>query len=144
MVALWNRHHHTTTILRPFFRDHPGEPVPEDCFWSLWCKARLTEADTPTVRLGATPSGLTNADLHHPPFFTGWMPFLRSTNSVEALKADHYIFILWFLFSSFFSSPYLSGRRLDVCHTSTHFVALVRISRMHIPVRMRGSKVTDP
>jgi len=27
----------------------------------------------------------------------------------------------------FFSSPNLSGRRLDVCHTSTHGVALVRI-----------------
>ena len=29
---------------------------------------------------------------------------------------------------SFFSSPNLSRRRLDVCHTSTHGVALVRIS----------------
>ena len=44
--------------------------------------------------------------------------------------AGHYIFMLWFLFSiylSFFSSPNLSGRRLDVYHTSTHGVALVRI-----------------
>ena len=75
-------HHHTTTVLRPFFWDHPGEPVPEENFWTLcasdsvclltlhalqmfvlllllWCKERLTEADTPTIRLGATPSGLT-------------------------------------------------------------------------------------
>jgi len=40
------------------------------------------------------------------------------------------IFILWFLLSSsvfFFSSPNLSRRRLDVYHTSTHGVALVRI-----------------
>jgi len=29
--------------------------------------------------------------------------------------------------SSIFSSPNLSRRRLDVCHTSTHGVALVRI-----------------
>jgi len=36
----------TTTILQPFFRDHPGEPVPEENFWTLWCKGRLTEADT--------------------------------------------------------------------------------------------------
>jgi len=43
----------TTTVLRPFFRDHPGEPVPEENFWTLWCKGRLTEADTPTIRLGA-------------------------------------------------------------------------------------------
>jgi len=42
-------------------------------------------------------------------------------------RADHYIFILFLLSSSCFSSPNLSGRRLDVYHTSTHGVALVRI-----------------
>jgi len=43
-------------------------------------------------------------------------------------RADRYIFALWFLSSSFFlSSPNLSGRRLDVYHTSTRGVALVRI-----------------
>jgi len=47
-------------------------------------------------------------------------------------RADHYIFILWFLLSSsfflsFFSLPNLSDRRLDVCHTSKHGVALVQI-----------------
>jgi len=46
-------------------------------------------------------------------------------------RTDHYIFALWFLsfffFFFFFSSPNLSGRRLDVYHTSTHGVALVRI-----------------
>ena len=58
--------HTTTAVLRPFFQDHPGEPVPEENFWTLWCKGRLTEADTLTIRLGATPSGLTSAHLHHP------------------------------------------------------------------------------
>jgi len=43
-------------------------------------------------------------------------------------RVGHYIFALWFLSSSFlFSSPNLSGRRLDVYHTRTHGVALVRI-----------------
>jgi len=43
-------------------------------------------------------------------------------------RADHYIFILWFLVIYFlFSSPNPSRRRLDVCHTFTHGVALVRI-----------------
>ena len=44
-------------------------------------------------------------------------------------RADHYIFALLFLsiFFFFFSSPNLSGRRLDVYHTLTHGVALVRI-----------------
>ena len=26
--VLCSNHHHTTTVLRPFFRDHLGEPVP--------------------------------------------------------------------------------------------------------------------
>jgi len=68
-------------------------------------------------------------------------------------RAGHYIFALWFLFSIFlffyfsifllfyfsiflffyfsifllFFSPNLSRLRLDVCHTSTRGVALVRI-----------------
>jgi len=58
-----------TTVLQPFFWDLPGEPVPEENFWILWCKGRLREADTQTIRLGATPSGLTSAHLHHPPIF---------------------------------------------------------------------------
>jgi len=82
------QHHSTTTILRPFFRDHPGEPVPEENFWTLWCKGRLTDADTLTIWLGATPSGLTSAHLHHPPIYlqTG-CPSCHPTNSAKALKA---------------------------------------------------------
>jgi len=54
-------HHHTTTVLRPFFQDHRGEQVPEKNFWTLWCKGTLTEADTLTIRLGATPAALISA-----------------------------------------------------------------------------------
>ena len=43
-------------------------------------------------------------------------------------RCGHYIFVLWFILSSFFiSSPNLSCRRLDVYHTSAHGVALVWI-----------------
>jgi len=46
-------------------------------------------------------------------------------------RTGHYIFALWFLRPSFYlsfsSSPNLSRRRLDVYHTSTHGVALLRI-----------------
>jgi len=46
-------------------------------------------------------------------------------------RAGHYIFIVWFLlllsFYLLFSSPNLSGRRVDIYHTATHGVALVRI-----------------
>jgi len=57
-------HHNRFTTL---FWHHPGEPVPKENFWTLWCKGRLTETDTPTIRLGATPSRLTSAHLHYSP-----------------------------------------------------------------------------
>ena len=57
-------------------------------------------------------------------------------------RADHYIFILWFLL--LFSWPNLSRRRLDVCHTSTHGVALVRIWDAGLKRAARGSlKIQD-
>jgi len=84
---IWFHHHNHTTVLRPIFRDHPGEPVPEENFWTLWCKGRLTDTDTPTIRLGSTPSGLTSAHLHHPPFLQAGCPSCCPTNNVKALKA---------------------------------------------------------
>jgi len=82
LYSIQNMKHHTITVLRPFVRDHPGEPVPEENFWTLWCKRRLTEADTLTIRLGATPSGLTSAHLPHPPIqLVSWsLTSLFSTN----------------------------------------------------------------
>ena len=71
-------HHHTTTISQPFFRDHPGQPVSEENFWPLWCKGRSTEADTPTIRLGASPSGL----------------MLRSIQVVKSCSRDHVILVI--------------------------------------------------
>ena len=55
-------------------------------------------------------------------------------------RANHYIFIL-FLSSFFFfiSSPNLSGQRLDVYHTSTHGVALVRIQNACLKYAAHGS-----
>jgi len=62
--------------------------VPEENFWTSWRKGRLTEADTLTIRLGATLSGPTSAHLHHPPIFLqAGCPSCRPTNSVKALKA---------------------------------------------------------
>jgi len=82
-------HTTTTAILQLFFLDHPGEPVPEENFWTLWCKGRLTEADTPTIQLGAIPSGLSSAHLHHsPPFFTGRMPFLPPSQQCQSTEGS--------------------------------------------------------
>jgi len=36
--------------------------VPEENFWTFWCKGRLTEADTDHLA-GTTPSGPTSAHL---------------------------------------------------------------------------------
>ena len=70
--------------------------MPEENFWTLWCKGRLTEADILTIQLGATPSGLTSAYLHHPPiFFTGRMPFLapnQQHQSTEGSLSTTYLF----------------------------------------------------
>jgi len=77
-------HHNRFT---PFFWDHPGQPVPEENFWTLWRKGRLSEADTPTIQMGATPSALSSATSTIPHFLQAGCPSCRPTNSVKALKA---------------------------------------------------------
>jgi len=49
------------------------------------------------------------------------------------------ISIFFFFFLLFYSSPNLSSRRLDVDHTSTHGVALVRIQDAGLKPAARGS-----
>ena len=62
----------TTLLLGP-----PGSAGARKGFLDLTVQGNITEADTSTIQLGATPSRLTSAHLHHPPiFFTGQMPFL--------------------------------------------------------------------
>jgi len=86
---VWNVYHHHHNRLMARFRDHPGEPVPEENFCTLWCKRRLTEADTLTIRLGTTPSGPTSAYLCHLPiFFTGRMPFLPPNQQHQSTEGN--------------------------------------------------------
>ena len=86
-MSITNHHNHFMAL----FRDHPGESVPQENFCTLWCKGRLTEADTLTIQLGATPSRLISAHLHHLPIFL-WAgcPSCRPTNSVKALKVERH------------------------------------------------------
>jgi len=63
--------------------------VPEENFWTLWCKGKLTEADTLTIRLGTAPSGLTSAHLHHSRFF--YRPDALSAAQPTASKQCHVI-----------------------------------------------------
>jgi len=63
-------------------------------------------------------------------------------------RAGHYIFAMWFLLSSFFfffSSPNLSGRRLDVYRTCTRGVALGQIQNAGLKTVARSSmEMQDP
>jgi len=63
------------------FLGPPGEPVPEENFWTLWCKGRLTETGILTIRLGSTPSGLTSAYLHHPPINRNHQRYQKRTTA---------------------------------------------------------------
>ena len=62
-------------------------------------------------------------------------------------REGHYIYALmvssFYLLSLLFSSPNLSGRRVDVYHTSTHGVALVRIQDAGLKPAARGSLKTQ-
>jgi len=83
--------------------------------------------------------------LHTKPVYNKVMYFARKNTLFMVALGNiycHYIFALWFLLSSsffFFSSLNFSRRRFDVCHTSTHGVALVRISDAGLKRAARGS-----
>ena len=69
-ITVPRTHTHTHTHTHKLFLGPPGwELVSEENFWTLWCKGILTEADTQTIRLGATPSGLSSAHRNHPIFY---------------------------------------------------------------------------
>jgi len=69
------------------------------------------------------------------PFFL-WSPYVIGQTIIFSSCG----FFFFFPSSSFFiSSPNLSRHKLDVCHTSTHGVALVRISDAGLKPAARGS-----
>jgi len=71
----------TTTPPQPFYDPFSGTTRVSRCQ-----KGRLTEADTPTSRLGANPSGLTSAHLSPSPIFTGRMPFLPPNQQCQSIR----------------------------------------------------------
>ena len=88
-------------------------------------------ADTLTIRLGATPSGLTSAYLHHPPiFFTRWMPFLplllthlNICSTIRFYVIEH---LHSFTLASFRSR--LKSSLFSVVHRTVHCKARVRFA----------------
>jgi len=87
-IIVYNCHiqYHTTTILRPFLRDHPGEPVTEENFGTLWCKGRLTEADTTSRRHCIQTNQCPPPPCPH--FFTGQRPFLPPNQQCQSTEGN--------------------------------------------------------
>ena len=86
----------TTTVLRPYFRDHPGELVPEEIFWTLWCKGRLGTHTQQQPFYGPL-SGITqvsryqnkHSPIHHPghhPIFISFFHLPRRSIAFSLLK----------------------------------------------------------
>jgi len=86
MLRILKTYSHTNNRFMALFRDHPGEPLPEENLWTLWCKGRLTEVDT--IRLGATPSGLISAHVYQTQIFTGKMPFLPPNQQRQSTEGN--------------------------------------------------------
>ena len=83
------QHIHTQLFYGPFSGTNRVSRCQKRNFWTLWCKGRLTEADTPTIRRGATPSRPTSTHLHHPfHFFTGWMPFPPPNQQCQSTEGN--------------------------------------------------------
>jgi len=76
----------------------------------------------------------------HPANFAVLNSWIEGATYVR--QGDHHVGH-WPDIFSFFSSPNLNRRRLDVCRTSTHGMALVRISDAGLKPSARGSLKTQ-
>ena len=73
-------------LFMALFLGPPGWAGARRELWTLWCKGRLTQADTQTIWLGATPCGPTIDHLHYFPIFTGRMPFLPPNQQCQSTE----------------------------------------------------------
>jgi len=109
-------------------------PVPEENFWTLWCKGRLTEVDTNhpsgrhSIRTNQCPPPLS------PHFLQAGCSSCHPTNSIKALViychlydwCDYkhwYYLVIHFLFQCYSVS-------LDIYSSSFHHVMSVPVNRL--------------
>ena len=113
----------------------------EENEWDNGISAKLKEGPADCIRISEVVAALKKMRRHKAPGLSGlsaemiqatkgigtqwllWSPYVIG-QTIIFLPCDFY---LSSFFLSFFSSPNLSGWKLDVYHTSTHGVALVRI-----------------
>ena len=90
-----NQHanHHTThtTVLRPFFQEHPGELVPEENFWTLWQGKinRGKNTDHPAGHQSIRTNQCPPPPSSQSPSFTGWMPFLPPNQQCQSTEGNN-------------------------------------------------------
>ena len=111
----------------------------EENEWDYGISAEVKEGPAGCIRIGEAVGALKKMKRHKAPGLSG-----LSAEMIQATKGIGTQWLLWspyvigqtiiflpcgfyLLLLLFFSSPNLSGHRLDVYHTSTHGVALVRI-----------------
>ena len=90
-----------------------------NCSCSTGSSRRGDNARTASDVMPPSVDALTQRRLLWPPYVIG--------QAIILLPCGFFLLSSIFWLSSFFSSPNLSGRRLDVYHTLTHGVTLVRI-----------------
>ena len=85
---IFSIHHHHHNHLRLFFQDHPGEPVPEENFWTMCLQGKINRgrhtnrpAGRHSIRTKQCPPPSS------PCFSQAGCSSCRPTNSVKALKA---------------------------------------------------------
>ena len=80
-------HNHHQTGLRPFFRNHPGEPVPEQNFFMVQGKInRGRNTDHPAGRHSVWTNQCPPPPSPH--FFTGRMPFLPPNQQCQSTEGQ--------------------------------------------------------
>ena len=88
LIGWPQKHSHTHNRFTALFPGPPGWAGARRELVDFMVQGKINRGRHTDLRLGATPSGLTSAHLHHPPYFL-WAgcPSCHPTNSVKALKA---------------------------------------------------------
>jgi len=82
-------HTHTHNRVTAFFVGPPACASARRELLDFMVQGKTNRGRTQTIRLGATPSGLTIANLHHAPiFFTRWMPFLPPNQWCQSTEGN--------------------------------------------------------
>jgi len=86
---------------------HTDHFVSDIAIFVLKRDVKLQLTNTLTIRLGATPSGLTSANLHHSHIFTGRMPFLPPNQQYQCIIEGKW--------------PVVKGERKSVSNSATGY-----------------------